>query len=209
MNLEEKLASAFGAHEANQAKNYGKHAAWKEQQGANGKAWGAAPHGKQKKGAWMEGQDVAWKEVQDSDWKEDLDGTWKEDQAWEASFPAGKDVAWKEGWASWEEVSPPVKQQSKKAARKEAQAADGYGSWEEPPKADREGQLQEQLRQFVVHHGGSVDGPRLAAEIASQYNQWVRPNSGRNDGSFRKWVGATPGVWVEKCGQNKWRVHSE
>eukprot|EP00929_Paragymnodinium_shiwhaense_P113970 TRINITY_DN8227_c0_g1_i1.p2 TRINITY_DN8227_c0_g1~~TRINITY_DN8227_c0_g1_i1.p2 ORF type:complete len:243 (-),score=60.29 TRINITY_DN8227_c0_g1_i1:115-843(-) len=73
---------------------------------------------------------------------------------------------------------------------------------------DRHKQLRQIMLDFIDEQGGVVDGPRLAAELAPRYNQWIRPNSGRNDGSFRKWVSSADGVWVEKSGQNKWRVHT-
>jgi len=90
-----------------------------------------------------------------------------------------------------------------------------FGAQEAAPKEAKEGgrrmnreqQLQQTMISFVASQGGIVDGPRLATEVAARYNQWVRANSGRNDGSFRKWVANSPGLSVEHCGHNKWRVH--
>merc|ERR1712046_208182 len=73
----------------------------------------------------------------------------------------------------------------------------------EPKAMNREKQLQAAMKLFIKEQGGSVEGPRIATEIAPRYNQWVRSNSGRNDGSFRKWVDSTPGLHVDHCGQNK------
>uniref|UniRef100_A0A7S0FHD5 Pseudouridine synthase RsuA/RluA-like domain-containing protein n=1 Tax=Pyrodinium bahamense TaxID=73915 RepID=A0A7S0FHD5_9DINO len=89
-----------------------------------------------------------------------------------------------------------------RAASVEREEGDTKAIW-----AQKERELQQVVRDFVSKHGGSVDGIWVASEIASRFNQWVRTNSKRNDGSLRKWIGTIPGISVEHCGKNRWRVH--
>merc|ERR1719191_124955 len=61
----------------------------------------------------------------------------------------------------------------------------------------KEQQLQEEVRTFVRNKGGDVDGRLVASEVAQRFNEWIRTDSGRNDGKLRKWISAIPGISVE------------
>jgi len=84
---------------------------------------------------------------------------------------------------------------------------DGEAMNSEALRAQREIELQQVVKDFVAEYGGAVDGIWVASKIAARFNQWIRTNSKRNDGSLRRWVGTIPGISVEHCGKNKWRVH--
>jgi len=62
------------------------------------------------------------------------------------------------------------------------------------------------VRSFVVDSGGVCDGGAVASKIASRFNQWIRTNNKRNDGSLRRWITEVPGIEVEHCGHNRWKV---
>lgn len=80
-----------------------------------------------------------------------------------------------------------------------------------PPPADDQDHLEEKLSAeliaFLQARGNQVNGPVVASEFASRYNAWLRKDAKRNDGSLRKWIGDQPGVSVEHCGGNRWKVH--
>lgn len=67
--------------------------------------------------------------------------------------------------------------------------------------------LMQLLRDYVAEEGGSVEGGLAANKVAAGFNQHIRNNSRRNDGSLRKWIGTIPGLTVEHCGHNRWKVH--
>merc|ERR1712217_572691 len=48
-------------------------------------------------------------------------------------------------------------------------------------RAEREKDLQEVVRRYVAVCGGSINGAMVSSEIASEFNQWIRTNSKRND----------------------------
>jgi len=68
-------------------------------------------------------------------------------------------------------------------------------------------ELSAELISVLKEHGGTMNGPLVASRFASRYNKCVRKDSRRNDGSLRRWIGEQPGVSVEHCGGNRWKVH--
>mmetsp|Transcript_52230 Transcript_52230/g.113772 ORF Transcript_52230/g.113772 Transcript_52230/m.113772 type:complete len:856 (-) Transcript_52230:1248-3815(-) len=108
-----------------------------------------------------------------------------------ASDRYGYDQGWSKGYDTYEKGSS---------------TANGT-SEEEWERYQKEKDLQVIVRRYLREAGGSCEGPTLASEIAPQFNQWIRTNAKRNDGSLRRWIDAIPGITVESCGHNRWRVH--
>jgi len=81
--------------------------------------------------------------------------------------------------------------------------------WPEEEWVDHEWLLQEDVRRMVAAAaGGELDGFWVAGKVSARFNAHVRTNSKRNDGSLRRWIAATPGISVESCGTNRWKVLS-
>jgi len=90
---------------------------------------------------------------------------------------------------------------------KNASSSTSGAASEAKERVEKEKELMQVVKDYVDAEGGSIDGVWVATKIAARFNQWIRTNSKRNDGSLRKWVGNIPGVSVEHCGKNRWRVN--
>jgi len=71
-----------------------------------------------------------------------------------------------------------------------------------------ETQMRKELYSHLKEHGAKgVPGPSVAGLFAHRYNQFLRQDGRRNDGSVRAWISNQPGVKVEATGGNQWCVH--
>jgi 23S rRNA pseudouridine1911/1915/1917 synthase len=142
------------------------------------------------------GQEASWKanttwheNGREAHWLNDMRDTYPEEHPAEDN---------EDHWASWKGTS--WAKEAKDSWAKEAKDI-------EQPQDDGKAKLGKELVKFIKDHGNYVNGPVLASEFAARYNAHVRGDSKRNDGSFRKWIGDLPGVSVEHCGGNRWKVH--
>jgi len=74
---------------------------------------------------------------------------------------------------------------------------------------DNEAKLSAELLAYLKACGNECPGPAVSSELAARYNAWIRKDAKRNDGSLRRWIAEQPGVSVEHCGGNQWKVHLE
>mmetsp|Transcript_45567 Transcript_45567/g.73980 ORF Transcript_45567/g.73980 Transcript_45567/m.73980 type:complete len:939 (+) Transcript_45567:81-2897(+) len=82
--------------------------------------------------------------------------------------------------------------------------------WTSRTRAANAKELQSSVRDIILSEGGTVDGIWLATKVSGPFNQWIRENEKRNDGSLKKWLCSLPGISVEHDGvmKSKWRVHA-
>ncbi|CAE7277338.1 rluC [Symbiodinium necroappetens] len=72
-------------------------------------------------------------------------------------------------------------------------------------KQNVEVQMRKELYAHLKEHGmRHVPGPSVAGLFAYRYNQFLRKDGRRNDGSVRAWISSQPGVEVEAMGGNQW-----
>eukprot|EP00933_Yihiella_yeosuensis_P013954 TRINITY_DN12703_c0_g1_i1.p1 TRINITY_DN12703_c0_g1~~TRINITY_DN12703_c0_g1_i1.p1 ORF type:complete len:700 (-),score=141.18 TRINITY_DN12703_c0_g1_i1:146-2155(-) len=134
-------------------------------------------------------------EEDDEDDEDDEDEEWWE-EAVSTAAPATSSRRWRNRSSSKDD----------KAVAESSQSSSTKSRWRRK-KAE---ELTRSIREVIVGQGGSVEGVWLANKVSNPFNEYVRENSRRNDGSLKKWIMSLPGIKVEEgtIRKNHWRVHA-